>query len=316
MKERYIRTTSLVLAIVILLHFSVPGITSAASVEEGSEEAIDNLVKLTVEAFINERPSKIKTVAVWQITNDSEAKVNVKDVKDLVDIELISAGFDVTDRSKLDLIIREQQLGQTGAVEESKLQQIGKLYGIDAFIYGRISRVDPGPPVIITFFVKAIDVETGKFIFAKRIRGKEVAEEGDIKEETPAPIEKEGKEEPKPKEEPRVSNIPEKEFDDLKIEIFGDDRFRHNRVTYDEEGIASVILNSKYSSRQTRSIVRDYQSMKDISLVVCIGGFFVIGFFSLIPWFFIDRDAKNILSGAIESYNSDLREYLDKQKSV
>ena len=177
MKGRFLRTTSLVLAIIILIHFSVPGITAAASVGEGSEEAIDNLVKLTVEAFINERPSEVKTVAVWQITNDSEVEVNVNDIKDLMDIELINAGFDVTDRSKLDLIVKEQQLGQAGAVEESRLQQIGQLYGIDAFIYGRVSSVDTGPPVIITFFVKAIDVETGKFIFAKRIKGKEVEEE-------------------------------------------------------------------------------------------------------------------------------------------
>ena len=228
LNKKSIKFTSLVLVMILSFHFfaAMPNSQSEAA-QGGIDEAIENLAQVTIQSFVLENANRSKTVAVWQITNDGDVDINTRDIRDLMDIELFNSGYDVSDRSKLDLIVSEQKLSMTGSVDESNLQQIGKIYGIDAFIYGRISRIDPGPPVTITFFVKAIDVETGKFIFAKRISGREVIEDREVaaleekrQDEAPAPKQ----EEPEVKSARRSSRSFEEEFRRQRIEIIGNTR--------------------------------------------------------------------------------------------
>jgi len=258
-----VKFTSLILVVAFSSHFLVAVFNSQTYAAQGSmDDAIENLARLAADSFVKENiGAKGRTVAVWQITNDSDTNINIEDVRDLIDIELVRSGYDVTDRSKLNLIVSEQKLGLTGSVDDSKLQQIGKIYGIDAFIYGRISRIDPGPPVVITFFVKAIDVETGKFIFAKRIKGGEVTDDREASAaEAPLPR----KEEPTAESAPRSTTEAVGEDKDfaarkakyaqLKVDysnIIGDGR--------KENEVIEVILSSTYASAQTKAIARKYK---------------------------------------------------------
>ena len=261
--------TIFVLVVILSLNFFAPSLNWQARAAQGSvDDAVENLALTTVESFVLEDDNRSNTVAVWQITNDSDVNVNIQDVRDLLDIALIEAGYDVTDRSKLDLIVSEQKLSMTGSVDESNLQEIGKVYGINAFIYGRISRVDSGPPMTITFFVKAIDVETGRFIFAKRVRGREVTEDQGVV------VSSEKAESGLVKEDDTDLEARKSRYAQLRID--------YSRIAGDEEReneAVNNILASTHASGQTRALARKYQDDQLWSQVWFNSSWIIIGLY-------------------------------------
>ena len=77
----------------------------------------------------------------------------INELIDFTNVTIVkSRAFRVIDRSKLKLILNEQQFNLSGMVTNDTYKELGKLMGVDLFIYGRIYN-----DVII---MKAIDVES------------------------------------------------------------------------------------------------------------------------------------------------------------
>jgi tetratricopeptide (TPR) repeat protein len=103
--------------------------------------------------------------------------------------------FGVVERSRLQQVLNEQQLGQSGAINEAQAAQVGKLLGIDAIITGNLSvsaedrwvkedrgdekkgtkhQVDCNKRIAnVSATIRIIKVETGQVIGSKQSNHKE-----------------------------------------------------------------------------------------------------------------------------------------------
>ena len=72
--------------------------------------------------------------------------------------------FKVIERSQLDKILQEQQLGMTGVVDASTAAEIGKGIGVDAIIIGSVAAAKSGA---ISLDARAIDTESATIIVAQ-----------------------------------------------------------------------------------------------------------------------------------------------------
>lgn len=64
-----------------------------------------------------------------------------KGMSDLITNKLVQDGsYSVIERSKIDKVLQEQNLGQSGRVDPSTAAQVGRLLGVDAVIIGTITR--------------------------------------------------------------------------------------------------------------------------------------------------------------------------------
>ncbi|MEJ5301269.1 MAG: FlgO family outer membrane protein [Thermodesulforhabdaceae bacterium] len=73
-----------------------------------------------------------------------------------------SGRFSIVERSLLEKVMKELELGQTGIVEEGKAREIGRMVGAEAILTGSVSRL--GNTMRID--VRLIDVESGKIMAA------------------------------------------------------------------------------------------------------------------------------------------------------
>lgn len=94
-------------------------------------------------AFASGKPS----VGVAEFTNDTSAAWWYggagHDLSGMLTNELSSSGkFKIVERSKLDPVLREQDLGDSGRVSQSSAAKIGKLTGAKYLVIGNVSSYD------------------------------------------------------------------------------------------------------------------------------------------------------------------------------
>lgn len=104
------------------------------------------LLSLSVPAFAQ---AKIK-VAIWEFENNAETHWwFYKDIgpaaRNRIDTEfsenpLLASKFSVIERDKLNLVLKEQGLGASGAVDPATAAKVGKLLGIKYIVMGGIDR--------------------------------------------------------------------------------------------------------------------------------------------------------------------------------
>ncbi len=64
----------------------------------------------------------------------------------LIQSKLMStAYFDIMERDKLQSLLDEQKLGQTGIIDESTAAEVGKMLGVDAMIFGSVATYEVEP---------------------------------------------------------------------------------------------------------------------------------------------------------------------------
>ncbi len=73
-----------------------------------------------------------------------------------------SKRFDVVERSLLDKVMKELELGQSGLIEEGKAREIGRMVGASTILTGSVSRMGN----TLRIDVRLIDVESGKILAA------------------------------------------------------------------------------------------------------------------------------------------------------
>ncbi|HPS57364.1 MAG TPA: CsgG/HfaB family protein [Spirochaetota bacterium] len=89
----------------------------------------------------------------------------------IMDMLLDSGRIRLIERDKLDAIIKEQQLGETGLVDADSAAKIGKLAGVDAVLIGeivpqRLNKKDKGsdPEFEVTISGRLINTSTGEVL--------------------------------------------------------------------------------------------------------------------------------------------------------
>jgi formylglycine-generating enzyme required for sulfatase activity len=82
------------------------------------------------------KASRINQISFWSIKSDFDSDKLI----DYLSVALTKDGsFQIVDRENLQLILEEQKLNMEDFIDEQKAKRMGELYGVDAFIYGRVS---------------------------------------------------------------------------------------------------------------------------------------------------------------------------------
>ncbi|HEX9842960.1 MAG TPA: CsgG/HfaB family protein, partial [bacterium] len=101
---------------------------------------------------------KFQTVAISRIRQEG-ASYNVEDLIDFTNVKLVRGRrFKVIDRSKLELILKEQQVQLQDFISTQKYKELGSLTGVDLFIYGTFYRD--------ALVLKGIDVQNSAIVWA------------------------------------------------------------------------------------------------------------------------------------------------------
>lgn len=82
--------------------------------------------------------SKIRRIAVLNFEGDNGGTAS-----DIFIMELINQGFDVVERSKIDNILKEQDMGAAGRIGPDTAKKIGNILGVDAIIAGSVGQYLP-----------------------------------------------------------------------------------------------------------------------------------------------------------------------------
>ena len=89
-------------------------------------------------------------------------KVSGTAVADRYTFELMRAGYDVIERQRLESILKEQELGMTGLTDPKTSLKIGKILGVQGFVFGSAS----GKPNAFSVMTKLVDTETGTTVWS------------------------------------------------------------------------------------------------------------------------------------------------------
>ncbi|OGH03213.1 MAG: hypothetical protein A2600_08350 [Candidatus Lambdaproteobacteria bacterium RIFOXYD1_FULL_56_27] len=140
-----------VLALICLGLFAMP----ALAVTLDTEKLADKIAK-SIAQVAN---PKYATVAFSRIQGGLDLETK-NELIDFTNVSIVrSRSFRVVDRSKLNLIIAEQKFNLSGMVSQDTYKELGKLLGVDLFIYGRFYK-----DVLV---MKAIDTERSTLVWSE-----------------------------------------------------------------------------------------------------------------------------------------------------
>ena len=149
--KRLFRGISFCLPLLLLL--SLPPSTARAIV--GTEELAERIANSLKS---NLTSPKFKTVAISRILS-GKTSFNVRELIDFTNIKIVRGRrLQVVDRSKLELILKEQSVQLAEFVSADKYQELGKLMGVDLFIYGTFYKD--------ALVLKGIDVQNSAIVWA------------------------------------------------------------------------------------------------------------------------------------------------------
>jgi formylglycine-generating enzyme required for sulfatase activity len=141
-----------VLGVLGLALLGPPGVARAAVDVESLAGRIADSIK------DNLADPKFQTVAISRIRQEG-ASYNVEDLIDFTNVKLVRGRrFKVIDRSKLELILKEQQVQLQDFISTQKYKELGSLTGVDLFIYGTFYRD--------ALVLKGIDVQNSAIVWA------------------------------------------------------------------------------------------------------------------------------------------------------
>jgi len=140
------------LTVLTLVLCAAPGHAQAAVDVETLATRIADSLKTHLTA------PKFQTVAISRIRQEG-ANYNVADLIDFTNVMLVRGRrFQVVDRSKLELILKEQQVQLQDFISTQKYKELGNLMGVDLFIYGTFYRD--------ALVLKGIDVQNSAIVWA------------------------------------------------------------------------------------------------------------------------------------------------------
>ena len=123
-------------------------------------EKMTNAIRKSLERL---KSSKINQLSFWSVKSDFDSNRII----DYLSVAITQDGnFQVVDRENLKLILEEQKLSMEEFIDENEAKRMGELYGIDAFIYGRITSKSGS----YIASLKMLNIYNGVIEWAKTIR--------------------------------------------------------------------------------------------------------------------------------------------------
>ncbi len=114
------------------------------------------------------KSGKTKRIAILQFKTNAINKKIAQAASDIFEFEIFKIKtFEVIERNRIDLILKEQGFSQTGCVETTCTVQVGKLLSADIIATGNIIQLNKIQSKII---IKLIDVSKGSILFAESIK--------------------------------------------------------------------------------------------------------------------------------------------------
>ncbi len=127
-----------------------------------TRERILCILLLTLAASFPVTGTIKKRGAVMDFTANNTASAYAKIVRNQIEVALYKTGyFEILERDKMDLILKEQGLNVSGCIDTSCAVQIGKLLSVDYVIVGSIDRLGK-----FLLSIKVMDVQKGVVIYA------------------------------------------------------------------------------------------------------------------------------------------------------
>jgi len=105
-----------------------------------------------------------KKIAFWRIINNSSLTYDEYDFSQLININLLTTKFEVTDRFKLNQILKEMEIGKEISPEQMK--ELNERAGIDLFLYGTFYNNTIADKDNVSLILKAIDLKKTKVVWA------------------------------------------------------------------------------------------------------------------------------------------------------
>ncbi|HPG39456.1 MAG TPA: PEGA domain-containing protein [bacterium] len=104
-------------------------------------------------------------VAVMNLEASGIEQSAIIALSDRLRMELLNTGrFDVMERNRMDTILKEQGLQQSGACNTTEcVVEMGQILGVDRMISGSVGKVGR----IYSLFVQMVDIETGRIMMSK-----------------------------------------------------------------------------------------------------------------------------------------------------
>jgi TolB-like protein len=124
----------------------------------------------------NEQPQKIQTIAIMEFDNYSVGKYQealgyiAKGLADFFETDFSQiSDLKVVERDKVDYILKEIELGESGKVSEATAVKAGKLLGAQLMVFGSIVQTDDKTARML---VKVVKVETSEVLASVDKQGK------------------------------------------------------------------------------------------------------------------------------------------------
>jgi iron(II)-dependent oxidoreductase len=124
-----------------------------------TDNVIENLLKP------NSNLSAVNTVAIWQIVDETDSVAFPLELSDSLGEHILKeTKFKLVDRSTLEAILKEQKMNSEGVIDPASRQQV-KLFGIDAYLFGRLSKGDEETRTLV---LRILSVDTGELLWINK----------------------------------------------------------------------------------------------------------------------------------------------------
>ncbi len=123
---------------------------------------VNNNYLSRIDEYLVKKPLRVAVVPLAY--KDKSVSMKVTDIF-ISELSIIPI-FSIVERSRLNRIIEEQALGQTGIIDNEKAVHLGQIVGVDAIIVGSIHTYESGSPDYFGFSFRLVDTTTGVIIWS------------------------------------------------------------------------------------------------------------------------------------------------------
>lgn len=98
--------------------------------------------KLVNDPYLKQDISNRPTLLIDIIKNKTSEQINTTSITDTLRVNIVrSRLFSLINRDKSNLLLREQEINQSGLADKQKATQLGKLWGAQYVLYGNFSSI-------------------------------------------------------------------------------------------------------------------------------------------------------------------------------
>ena len=123
---------------------------------------VNNNYLSRIEEYLVKKPLRVTIVPLAY--RDKSVSMKVTDIF-MSELSMIPI-FSIVERNRLNSILEEQALGQTGIIDNETAVNLGQIVGVDAIIVGSIHTYKNGSPKYFGFSFRLVDTETGVIIWS------------------------------------------------------------------------------------------------------------------------------------------------------